>query len=74
MYFYANLNLSKEKDEISKEILRCSLIGKKRIDVVSMFYNSSDILLETIIAYANEKKNILYITNEDVAKLILFTL
>ncbi|MBZ9621650.1 hypothetical protein G9F71_002055 [Clostridium sp. FP2] len=69
MYFYANLNLSKEKDEISKEILNCSLNGKKRIDVVSMFYNSSDILLETIIAYANEKKNILYITNEDVRKI-----
>ncbi|MGH4126175.1 MAG: hypothetical protein ACREV6_25010 [Clostridium sp.] len=69
MYFYANLNLSKEKDEISKEILRCSLNGKKRIDVVSMFYNSSDILLETIITYANEKKNILYITNEDVRKI-----
>ncbi|MBU3143121.1 hypothetical protein [Clostridium sp. CF012] len=69
MYFYANLNLNKEKDEISKEILRCSLNGKKRIDVVSMFYNSSDILLETIIAYANEKKNILYITNEDVRKI-----
>ena len=64
MYFYANLNLSKEKHEISKEILRCALNGKKRIDVVSMFYNSSDILLETIIAYANVKKNILYITNE----------
>ena len=69
MYFYANLNLSKEKDEISKEILRCALIGKKRIDVVSMFYNSSDILLETIIAYANEKKNILYITNEDICEI-----
>ena len=68
MYFYANLNLSKEKDEISKEILRCALNGKKRIDVVSVFYNSSDILLETIIAYANEKKNILYITNEDVTR------
>ena len=65
MFFYAKLNLSKEKDEISKEILRYSLNGKKRIDVVSVFYNSSDILLETIIAYANEKKNILYITNED---------
>lgn len=65
MLFYAKLNLSKEKDEISKEILKCSLNSKKRIDVVSMFYNSSDILLETIIAYANEKKNILYITNEN---------
>ncbi len=64
MHFYANLSLSKEKDEISKEILKNSLNGKKRIDVVSMFYNSSDILLETIIAYANENKNILYITNE----------
>ena len=65
MFFNANLNLSKEKDEISKEILRCSLNGKKRIDVISVFYNSSDLLLETIIAYVNEKKNILYITNED---------
>ncbi|MBU3093258.1 hypothetical protein K2F40_12245 [Clostridium sp. CM028] len=65
MLFYAKLNLSKEKDEISKEILRCSLNSKKRIDVVSMFYNSSDILLETIIEYVNEKKNILYITNEN---------
>jgi late competence protein required for DNA uptake (superfamily II DNA/RNA helicase) len=65
MFFYANLNLSKEKDEISKEILKCSLNGKKRIDVISVFYNSSDLLLETIIAYANEKKNILYITNEN---------
>ena len=65
MLFYAKLNLSKEKDEISKEILKCSLNSKKRIDVVSMFYNSSDILLETIVAYANEKKNILYITNEN---------
>ena len=65
MIYYAKLNLSKEKDEISKEILRCSLNGKKRIDVVSVFYNSSDIFLKTIIAYANEKKKILYITNED---------
>lgn len=65
MVFYAKLNLSKEKDEISKEILRCSLDSKKRIDVVSVFYNSSDLLLETIIAYANDQKNILYITNED---------
>ena len=65
MFFYADLNLSKEKDEISKEILKCSLNGKKRIDLVSVFYNSSDLLLETITAYANEKKSILYITNED---------
>ncbi|MGH4138515.1 hypothetical protein [Clostridium sp.] len=65
MFFTEKLNLSEEKDEISKEILRCSLSGKKRIDVVSVFYNSSDLLLETIIAHANEKKNILYITDED---------
>ena len=65
MFFCEKLNLSKEKDEISKEILGYSLIGKKRIDVVSVFYNSSDLLLETIIAHANEKKNILYITNEE---------
>jgi len=69
MHFYADLNLSKERDEISKEILRCSLNDKRRIDVVSMFYNSSDILLEAITEYANEKKNILYITNEDVSKI-----
>lgn len=66
MFFTEKLNLSEEKVEISKEILRCSLSGKKRIDVVSVFYNSSDLLLETIIAHANEKKNILYITDEDV--------
>ena len=34
-----------------------------------MFYNSSDILLAIIIAFANEKKSILYITNEDVLKI-----
>ncbi|MEK6265408.1 MAG: hypothetical protein N2B06_11700, partial [Clostridium sp.] len=65
MFFYSKLTLNKEKNEISKEILQYSLLGKKRIDVVSVFYNSSDILLETIISYANEKKNILYITNEE---------
>lgn len=65
MIFYSKLNLSKEKNEISKEILKYTLNGKTRIDVVSVFYNSSDILLETIIAYANEKKSILYITNEE---------
>ncbi|MGV8980060.1 hypothetical protein [Clostridium sp.] len=65
MLFCEKLNLSEEKDEISKEILRCSLSGKKRIDVVAVFYNSSDLLLETIIAHANENENILYITNED---------
>ncbi len=65
MFFYSKLNLNKEKGEISKEILNYSLNGKKRIDVVSLFYNSSDILLEIIIAYANEKKSILYITNEE---------
>ncbi len=65
MFFYANLNLGKTKDDISKEILSCSLNGKKRIDVISVFYNSSDLLLQTITAYANKRKNILYITNED---------
>ena len=65
MFFFENLNLSKEKEEVSKEILSCTLNGKKRIDVISVFYNSSDLLLKTIIAYANEKKNILYITNEE---------
>jgi len=65
MVYYAKLNLSKEKNEISKDILRCILNGEKRIDVISAFYNSSDIFLKTIITYANEKKNILYITNED---------
>ncbi len=65
MFNCAKLNLSKVKDEISKEILKCPLYGKKRIDVVSAFYNSSDIFLETIIEYANDEKNILYITNED---------
>lgn len=65
MVYYAKLNLSKGKDEVSKEILRCALNDKRRIDVISPFYNSSDIFLETIIAFANEKKNILYITNED---------
>ncbi|MGH4119206.1 hypothetical protein [Clostridium sp.] len=65
MFFYSKLNLGKEKNTISKEILGYSLIGKKRIDVISVFYNSSDILLETIIKYANEKKNMLYITNEE---------
>ena len=65
MLYYAKLNLSKEKDEISKEILKCPLNGKRRIDVVSAFYNSSDIFLKTIIAFANSKKSILYVTNED---------
>jgi len=65
MFFCEKLNLSKEKNEISKEILGYSLIGKRRIDVVSVFYNSSDLFLETIIAHANEKKSILYITNEE---------
>jgi len=65
MVYYAKLNLSTEKDEISEEILRNSLKDKKRIDVVSAFYNSSDIFLSIIIAFANAKKNILYITNED---------
>ncbi|MBK5242540.1 hypothetical protein [Clostridium sp.] len=65
MFFYSKLNLSKEKNTISKEILGYSLIGKKRIDVVSVFYNYSDILLETIIECANKKKNVLYITNEE---------
>lgn len=65
MVYYAKLNLSKEKDKISEQILWRSLCGKKRIDVLSTFYNSSDIFLKIIIAYANEKKNILYITNED---------
>jgi len=69
MIFYDKLNLNKEKDEISKEILKFSLSGKKRIDIVSMFYNSSDILLETIITHINKKENILYITNEDVSKI-----
>ncbi len=74
MFYYAKLNLSKGKDKISKEILRLTLNGKRRIDVVSVFYNSSDILLETIIAFANEKKSILYITNEEERALILVTL
>jgi len=65
MGYYAKLNLSKGKDEISKEILKCYLNGKKRIDVVSVFYNSSDIFLRIIEEYANENKNILYITDED---------
>jgi len=65
MQYPAKLNLIKEKDEISKEILRCILNGKKRIDVISAFYNSSDIFLETIVTYVNDKKNVLYITNED---------
>jgi len=65
MVYYSKLNLSKEKDEISEEILRNALKNKRRIDVVSAFYNSSDIFLKTIISYANDKKNILYITNED---------
>ena len=65
MFYYAKLNLSKEKDEVSKEILRRAINNKRRIDVVSAFYNSSDIFLKTIIAFANDKKNILYITNED---------
>lgn len=69
MSFYSNLNLSMEKEKISKEILKYSLEGKKRIDIVSVFYNSSDILLEVIIAYANEKKDILYITNEEEASI-----
>jgi late competence protein required for DNA uptake (superfamily II DNA/RNA helicase) len=34
-----------------------------------MFYNSSDIMLAAIIAFANEKKSILYITNEDIQKI-----
>jgi len=65
MIYYAKLNLSKEKDEISKEILQYIQNGKKRIDVISAFYNSSEIFLKTIITHVNEKKNILYITNED---------
>jgi len=65
MGYNAKLNLSKGKNEVSKEILKCALDGNRRIDVISAFYNSSDILLETIIAFANKKKDILYITNED---------
>ena len=64
MSFYSNLSLCWERDNISKDVLKYSLSGKRRIDVLSMFYNSSDILLETIIVYANKKKEILYITNE----------
>jgi len=66
MFYYAKLNLSKQKDDISQEILKLSVNGKKRIDVVSAFYNSSDIFLKTIIRYANENKTILYITSENI--------
>jgi late competence protein required for DNA uptake (superfamily II DNA/RNA helicase) len=69
MFFYANLNLTEEKDKISKEILKCFLSGKKRIDIISVFYNPCDILLEVIVAHANENKDILYITNEDEASI-----
>jgi len=65
MVYYAKLDLSKEKDEISKEIFKAYIDGKNIIDVVSVFYNSSDIFLKTIVAYASKNKNILYITNED---------
>ncbi|MBU3156803.1 hypothetical protein [Clostridium estertheticum] len=65
MVYYAKLNLSKEKDEISKGIFKAYINGENNIDIVSVFYNSSDIFLKTIVTYANENKNILYITNED---------
>ncbi|MBZ9615340.1 hypothetical protein [Clostridium estertheticum] len=65
MVYYAKLNLSKEKDEISKEIFKAYINGENNIDIVSVFYNSSDIFLKTIVTYANENKKILYITNED---------
>ncbi|MBU3159318.1 hypothetical protein KPL37_06050 [Clostridium frigoris] len=65
MVYYEKLNLSEEKDKISKEIFNSYINGKNNTDVVSVFYNSSDIFLKTIVAYANENKNILYITNED---------
>ncbi|MCB2306347.1 hypothetical protein LGL08_08750 [Clostridium estertheticum] len=65
MLYYAKLNLSKEKDEISKGIFKAYINGENNIDIVSVFYNSSDIFLKTIVTYANENKNILYITNED---------
>jgi len=60
MVYYAKLDLSKEKDEISKEIFKAYIDGKNIIDVVSVFYNSSDIFLKTIVAYASKNKNILY--------------
>lgn len=65
MFFHTNLNLTKEKDKISKEILKCCLSGKKRLDVISVFYSACDIFLEVIRTYINEKKDVLYITNED---------
>ncbi|WP_298839184.1 hypothetical protein [Clostridium sp.] len=65
MVYYEKLNLSEEKEEISKKIFKSYINGENNIDVVSVFYNSSDIFLKTIVAYASENKNILYITNED---------
>ena len=65
MDYYEKLNLNEEKDEISKKIFEYYINGKNNIDVVSVFYNSSDIFLKTIVAYASKNKDILYITNED---------
>ncbi len=58
--------ISKKTHEVSEKIYMWSKGNERYLNVISPPYNSSYILLKTILNAISENKNILYVTNENI--------
>ncbi|WP_461207407.1 hypothetical protein [Clostridium sp. DL1XJH146] len=58
--------ISKKTHQVSEKIYMWSKGNERFLNVISPPYNSSYILLKTVLYAISEKKNILYVTNENI--------
>ncbi|MDP4146142.1 MAG: hypothetical protein Q8936_16905 [Bacillota bacterium] len=61
-----------ELRKISNDILVWSMGNENFLNVTSMAYNTSEIFIGTIVAFAEKRKRVLYITNEQNVEIIKY--
>ncbi|OFI05030.1 hypothetical protein CLOACE_19510 [Clostridium acetireducens DSM 10703] len=65
MYFSKKTRISGDRDKISNCILNWSIGDENILNIISLPYNSSYILVKTILRYVYNNKKVLYITEEE---------
>lgn len=64
MFLWKKVNLTEQKNRISDDITKWSNTNERFLNLISVPYNSSEILVKIIEKYAKDNKKIIYITNE----------
>lgn len=74
MVVCSNERLVNIREEISSEILNWAKGKEKILNVCTLPYNSSDIFLKVVLFYLDNRKKVLYITEEDESNIEIINL